>query len=540
MKRVLWVSALTLVISTCLSGVSASSRPSATTVSRSAIVFQNVGTATAHPSLDIYLQGSNIPITTSLSDLWAGASSSIAIQSILGTDPIDGASFELSSDQPVVALVVQYATDAPYHQNWYSAVGPSGFLMPTVTVLTPNPVWLAFVPSGRTTTSAPSMRRAAVALLPPDAARVQYRLSSRPRVLSNSRLFIPAVLKHMSNATTIFEVWNPTPSAVDLTISFYAAGVATPLHTLTVGNLPGYTSKAFNADQIAGLGFAFDGSAVVEAHIAGTSTNVLASAAVTELSHVGRDSLGFEATAGSGARVYMISALCQATAAHLTSLYDVQNATDVDVTFQVRYQWAGKPDVLAGPFIVSPFAKQRIDACATLPSNTVGSAIIERMGTSGALVALTRIVGDGVHGAFLGASTGASRVALPFIRWSNDTNYTTGRRQRTVISIQNVGTSAATAVQMEYIDRSGNVLATHQLGSLAPGATTTSDPQSAGALDACGRFGEYGGGADCLGTMFGGGAILTSANAGQLIAEVRVTSSGASPSGEDYRGIETN
>jgi hypothetical protein len=175
-----------------------------------------------------------------------------------------------------------------------------------------------------------------------------------------------------------------------------------------------------------------------------------------------------------------------------------------------------------------------------MPVNTSGSAVIRRTGGTGTLVAVGKI--DAANGslgtAFLGATEGAAKLALPYVRWANDTNFNSGARQRANIAIQNIGTGVANNVRVQYVNRDGVILGTHTLGTIEPGAKKNSNPAAvAGVLDACGRFGEYGGGADCLGTAYGGGAIILADSGAQLTAVVRVQNAGAAPAGEDYNGI---
>jgi hypothetical protein len=124
------------------------------------------------------------------------------------------------------------------------------------------------------------------------------------------------------------------------------------------------------------------------------------------------------------------------------------------------------------------------------------------------------------------------------VRWAKDQYYNGGQRFRSNLAIQNVGTGTATNVRVRYINKDGQTVGTHNLGNVAAGAKVNSNPQLGNALDACGRFGEYGAGADpCLGTSFGGGAIIEADAGASLTAVVRVSIGGAQSAGEDYTAL---
>ncbi len=449
------------------------------------ITYQNVGTSPATVSFDFFGENSSSPVSfTPASTLAPGASTSLAVGSVTGIGAGFKGSAVLSADQPVVATIVQFANG-----------------------ISSRPLSNGFSSS--------------------DASASQL---------------IATVLKNQFNYNSIFSVQNVEAQPVDVTVKFFAVGSTTPLYTATHANLPANAAKYFDAATITQLGAQFNGSAVVEAKMAGTSTAAKTVVTVNELQTNGNGAKSFEGTSKNGATVFMASALCKFGATQQTHAYAVQNASSTDsVSFRVVYKIAGRADIIVGPYSLAPGGKRSVLGCDTgaMPVNSLGSAVIERTGGTGTLVAVGKIdaIGGSVGSAFLGATTGAAKLALPYVRWANDTNYNSGARQRANIAIQNIGTSDATNVRVQYIDRNGTILKTHTLGTIAPGAKMNSNPATAGALDACGRFGEYGGGADCLGTAYGGGAIILADGAAQLTAVVRVQNAGAAPAGEDYNGI---
>src|SRR5207248_775513 len=123
------------------------------------------------------------------------------------------------------------------------------------------------------------------------------------------------------------------------------------------------------------------------------------------------------------------------------------------------------------------------------------SAIIERTAGTGTLVAVGKINGTNgsVTSAFLGTvgGAGSARIALPYIRFSPQAQFSAATRQRANIAIQNIGPAAATNVVVTYVDKDGVTKGSQTFASLAPGAKVSSNASLASALDACGRFGEY-------------------------------------------------
>jgi hypothetical protein len=445
------------------------------------ITYQNVGTAPATVSFDFFAENSSTPVSfTPASTLAAGASTSLAVGSVVGIGAGFKGSAVLSADQPVVATIVQFANGVaarPLSNGFSSADGSAQQLVATV-------------------------------------------------------------LKNQFNYSTYFSVQNVEAQPVDLTVKFFAVGSTTPIHTVTVPNLPANAAKYFDAGTITQLGAQFNGSATVEAKLAGSSTTAKTVITVNELQTNGNGAKSFEGTAKSGSTVYMASAMCKYTAPQYTHAYAVQNASTTDsVSFRVVYKRTGQTDIIDGPYTLAAGGKRSVLACDKMPANSIGSAVIERTGGTGTLVAVGKIDGGGVTSAFLGATEGSAKLALPYIRWANDTNYNSGARQRAFVAIQNIGTADATNVRVRYVNRDGTTVATQNLGMITPGAKKNSDAATAGALDTCGRFGEYGGGADCLGNAFGGGAIIEADGAAQLTAVVRVQNGGTGAAGEDYNAI---
>jgi len=133
--------------------------------------------------------------------------------------------------------------------------------------------------------------------------------------------------------------------------------------------------------------------------------------------------------------------------------------------------------------------------------------------------------------AFLGFTGGASKVALPYVRWTTDQWYD-GTRQRAYIAIQNVGDDdlPAGAVTVKYYDKAGGLVGTDILEAIPAGAKVNSNAGNIG--DAGAEFGYYSDG------TFGGSAIVEGPEGSQLAVIVRIqTRTGSTDVAEDYNGI---
>jgi hypothetical protein len=480
--------ALAVVVAFSAMPQSASAAVAYTTPFQVSITYQNVGSASAAISFDFFAENSGTAINVPAAALAANASNSLSISSVSAI----GASFKgsavLSSDQPVVATIVQFAAAATGIKN--------------------RPLSNGFSAT--------------------DASTKQL---------------VATVLKNSGGYSTYFSVQNTETSPIDVKVDYYAAGSTSITTSATANALPPNAAKYFDVANIGGLANGFSGSAIVTAKITGSSTDAKTVVTVDELSVTDAGNKSFEGASTSGANVFMPSAFCKFPVGSNTvnSAYAIQNADQANpVTFQVRYKQTGKADVIDGPFNVAAGGKQSVLGCTKLPAGAIGSAIIERTGGTGTLVAVGKINGTNlsVTSAFLGIvdGQGSAKIALPYIRYEPQAKFNTGA-QRANIAIQNIGASNATNIRVTYIDKDGNTKGTQTFASLAPGAKASSNASAAGALDACGRFGEYDapGAPACSGGVFGGGAIVTADAGGQLAVITRIQS--GPNAGEDYNGI---
>lgn len=361
----------------------------------------------------------------------------------------------------------------------------------------------------------------------------------RNRPLSNgfssdqgaNNYLIATVLKNQFNQSTRFSVQNADSGPVSATVKFINAASNPPgqvTHTAQITNLGVGAAAYFDAGTIAELGGSFNGSVTIEAN-----GKVVAAALELQTNSFGASS--FEGVSAGANTIYLPSALCNSFGGQTTA-YAVQNtSTTADANVTVTYS-DGKT---AGPVAVKPGAKASFNSCDNgFTSGASGSAVVTSQGAP--IVVIGKVFGTGLSTAFVGSSSGAAKLAAPYVRYTQtrfDTN--TGNRQRTFIAIQNIGSAdlAAGTVVVRYLDKNGQVVGNHSLPAIARNAKVNSNPtQATGNAGALAEFGYYSDGS------FGGSAVIEGPAGSQLVAVVRVTSNngGSSQVGEDYNAIAVN
>jgi hypothetical protein len=271
---------------------------------------------------------------------------------------------------------------------------------------------------------------------------------------------------------------------------------------------------------------------VVSATRVGGAAGAIVSSAM-ELEITGKGAKAFEGVAQGATTFYMPSALCNYNiGAGLTNTaYAVQNtslttATDVTVTYS---------NAAHETKTVSPGAKASFIACQATGSaqNWLGSATVTSSATP--VIAMGKAYGAGLSTAFIGAAAGSgtAKVALPYVRYANATNWASGAQQRVFITIQNIGAAAITDnVVVNYIDCNGTIVGTHTISAdIAVGAKANSNATNASLTD----FGLCNGG-----PTFGGSVMINAPTGSQLAVVARVSTLDTATSlivGEDYNGL---
>lgn len=468
------------------------------------VTYQNVGANPAEVMVDFYPEGSGTPISFNPlgagNTLGAGAGASFFIGSVSGLPTPFKGSAVMSSTEPLVATVVQFSQDA-------------GF-------------------------------------------RVRMLSNGFSESDASSQYLIATTLANKFNRTTIFSVQNAANAAVRANIKFYDADNNGVLAGQITHVIPAGSSKYIEMDNPATTGLpagttVFNGSAIITAVLDSDGTtpaNVVAAA--SELYTNKNVGANFEGVPLSRAAntIYMATALCQRFG--LDTFYAVQNASlTTSATINVQYfNPDGTLKTTDGPYNIGPGQKKSIVTCSPSSgmnmANFTGSAKITSTGAP--IVAIGKAQGQtgagpataDVFTAFMGEPQGASKLALPFIRWANDANYNnpanTGGKQRAYIAIQNLE-STPIKVNVKYYGKAGGApLATQQL-TIQGLSKGNSDASSAGALGLAGMNpGEFGYYTD--GTF--GGSVLIEADASnpnaKFIAIARVQHPGY---GEDYNAV---
>lgn len=479
MKRVKYVFLLVVVLSLFVVAT-AFAGPAYNAAFTTSVTYQNVGAGEATIAFAFYPENNGTAISIPRT-LPAGAGSSLFVGGLTEIAAGFKGSVVMSSDQPVVATMVQISSDTAVKNRPLS----NGFS------------------------------------------------SGAPEVL------LATALKNQFNTTSRFSVQNASAGAVDLTVSFYnAAAPANPPIVVSHNNLPAGAAKYFDLGTLPQVPSPFNGSAIITAEVAGTSTPADIVASVLELSTNGADASSFEGVTGGADTVYMPSALCNAFGA--TSAYAVQN-TSLTNPAAVTVTYSNGITQQAN---IQPGAKFSFNGCTagtngTNPAGFSGSSTVTS--TGGDIVVIGKVFGSGNSTAFVGATSGASTIALPYVRFTTS-QWLSGARQRAYIAVQNVGADlAANEVTLKYINRDGAVVGIHTLGALATGAKLNSHPTHPGValqgsftqadLD---EFGYVGG--------FGGSVLIEGPGGSEIVAIVRIQSStgGLNVVGEDYNGIPTN
>jgi hypothetical protein len=356
--------------------------------------------------------------------------------------------------------------------------------------------------------------------LPQGSATVKNRPLHNGFSEGGSQVLIGTVLKDYYSTTSVFSIQNADSTSTDLTLRFYDTS-AVEVYSESQTVEPG-AAYYFDAGQAAGLGSTFNGSAVIES----TGEAIVGGNMELSTNTGGTACSAFEGVAQGAQKYYMPSALCQAWGANTS--YAVQNTNLVDETDVTVTYSNGVTDMKT----IGPGAKQSFVACnaSGMTAGFSGSAVVESADTD--VIAIGKAYGSGLSTAFIGASSGAAKVALPYVRWAKTVDYDAGNGQRTFLTIQNVGDDDLDAgdVTVKYIKFDGVAQGTtHSLPAIPSGGKKNSNASDAG-LD---EFGIYG-------SSYGGGAIIECSAPGCELAVVARVSTQVSPgsyASEDYNGM---
>ena len=479
------------------------------------ITYQNVGTSATTVEVDFYEEESGTLITTfeplgTGNTLAAGAGASFYIGAVSAVSEGFRGNAVMKSQQPLVATVVQFTQETKSDGSKYP------------------------------------VRMMSNAFQSADGSK-QY--------------LIATTLKEKFNRTSIFSIQNTGGAAVDATVRFYDAENNGSLKSTKVFTIPGNSSKYIEMDSVDDTGISdsvFNGSAIVS--VPDGSTVVAAASELSTNTDIGANFEGLPLSK-AGNKIYMATALCAKFG--MDTFYAVENASVTpgeNATISVTYKnLNGTTKAVDGPYTIGPGQKKSIITCTpsdgTNMSDFTGAATIST-GTGDAPIV---VIGKGqcsssactsdkefVYTAFLGEKEGASSLAMPYVRWSENCAYngpipgcdpTTpindGGKQRAYIAIQNLE-STSSKIVVEYWDKDGTVVGSETL-TIEPGSKQNSTAESAGALGKSGmnpgEFGYY-----VLGQF--GGSVLAYAHSDNPTAKfIAIVRSQVPVYAEDYNAV---
>ncbi|MCX6014947.1 MAG: hypothetical protein NT020_05085 [Chloroflexales bacterium] len=487
------------------------------------VTFYNAadGTTTDYPLLNSNGSAVTIPVK---------ASSSIAVSAVSGLSSTWKGGAVISSNQPLIATMVQISNDTvikvrPVSNGFQSTDGSGTIIVPTVM-----------------------------------KACFNDKLTTRFNVQN---------VGSGSNTATVTIKWPNGDTAKTITTPSLAPGAVYAVDMGTVS--PDAPTNAYTIPT----GCTFNGSAVIT-----SASNIVASALETSTINKYANSFeGFKGTTSDGApKIYMPSAMCKVNygEGEQSSAYAVQNLTASQITIAVVFTYQLRTNGVLGTVSPAPTvtlnltipanSKASVPGCHTLrnsvgntidatgsgmPDSSIGSAVITS--TGGNIVAISKVIGAGLTTATPGIMSGGTAVNVPFVRYSTKCYLPTvidlvcqgASRQRTLFAVQNVGTSAATVVMTLY-NQNGVSVGTYTTPSIPAGGKVSVSPTNAtitGATNAT-AFSEFGywcpaitdAQTSCTITYAGSASFTTSTSAIAVIARV-MTMSPLGPSGDDYNGI---
>lgn len=452
--------------------------PAYNTSFTTSITYQNIGSTTATLTFNFYSSSTAPPVSVSRT-LAAGAGSALFIGALSEVElpVIFAGTTVINADQPLAAVAVQIPNSNTVKNRGLSVVLPAG----------------------------------------------------------GSPLYIASVLKNQFRTTTRLAIQNVDTVAADITVRFYNAAdpLAEPI-LMVESNLPPGAGRFYDAGNAADLGgllpASFNGSAVITAVQHGTTIPGKVLGTTLELQIDGNEVRSVDGLYVTARTLYMPTALCEAfggqTTAYAVQNTDLTTATDVTVHYSNGLNETKR---------VEPGAKASFTGCAPvgMPRGFSGAAQITSTTTD--LIAIGKVGGGGLSTAFVGEATGAAKLALPYIRWRNDTDYRAGNGQRGFIAIQNIAGTAANNVQVRYLNRNGALVGTHTIPTIPAGGKVNSRPIDAGNTV---ELVEFGTPAANPGGGFGAAVLVEGEPGSQLVALARIASQvGTGVVAEDYNAV---
>ncbi len=352
----------------------------------------------------------------------------------------------------------------------------------------------------------------------PNNSDIKSRPMASGFIQGSSEIWFPFALKETPG--TIISVQNVDQKPVNLKLTFYSTNGTV---TINKNNVAVGSAAYFNLDTMDELSVGAYDVYVKATRTGSDDIGKIAGLQINQTSSA-EGTYATESLSQAGKKIYMPAAMCYGVSGFSTSYYIYNTSLTESTTVTVLYN-SGKK----GTLTLSPNYGTWYHAC--MPSGTQsgynGSAVITSNNTN--IIAWGHIKNNGLIASFTGQTVGSNVLAVPYVVYSAS-KYTNSTRQRTMIYIQNLGSSLAKgAVKVKYYDKNGNLVGTHSLGSMGNGARIESNPTSIGSAGS--EFGYYSDGTS-------GGSAVIEAPAGSNIMAVAWVH--WNPSKDLYRGEAYN
>lgn len=288
---------------------------------------------------------------------------------------------------------------------------------------------------------------------------------------ASATYYSPIISNQRFGQTSLLAVQNTESFAATVTVNYYNRDTGA-LQLSVPRNIPAQSS-AFFPSQSVGLPVGFTGSAVVTGKKQGdaaTAAKIVAS--VNQPYDATNKAVAFEGVPSGAQNNYLASVQCKYAAAQQTTYFAIQNASLTQAaTYTIAYYDARTNALVktTASRSIGPGQKANTDPCLDgLPAGFLGSAVVRSGGQ--VITAVNLGSNTGLATAYIGAMRGATKAALPYIRWE-----TAAKGYKTYTAIQNVGGSAA-SFTVRYYDFNGALKGTATFNNVASNAKVNTRP----------------------------------------------------------------
>ncbi len=285
----------------------------------------------------------------------------------------------------------------------------------------------------------------------PTTVSIKARPVAGAATKGSANLWLAKIRKFEGESETI-SIQNLDNTEADIKLTFY--GGSNPI-TITKNNIPAGGALFIDLTSLNEIGSTFFGSVYVESVRSGSNTPGKITGMALHSYGSPTEASATESISSGGTKIYMPLAMCYSMGGVFTSYYvfntDPAQSAKVTVTYNT-----GKTEIQT----LDKQTGRYFHACN--PKGTAfgytGSAIITSNGPQ--ILAIGTVQQLGMDGSFVGQTTGADRLALPYAYYSSS-KYSNGQRSRTVISVMNMGGALkAGNVVAKYFGKDGKLIGT--------------------------------------------------------------------------------